>query len=155
MKPDCLNEPDLILLHYGEAPDGTTPEAAAAHLAACGSCRLRSTQLAAELARIPAATDADPAAATRIAARVSERLDRRFRWLPLAGAATASAIALAMAIVVFLPGNQSPALSPQPLAASPLLIASLDLEDEMPDIDFLEDLELIRNLELLQQLEGG
>jgi hypothetical protein len=154
MKPDCLIDRDLILLHYGEAPDGTTPAAAAVHLAACGVCRARSQQLATDLSRIPAPTDPGPAVATRIAARVNERLKRRYRWLPLAGAAAASAMALAMSLVVFLPtGNQTP--SPQPLAFSPQVVATLGLEEVMPDIDFLEDLELIRNLELLQQIEGG
>ena len=150
MKPDCLNERDLILLYYGEAPDGITPKAAATHLAACAACRRRSDQLADDLAGIPVPSDPDPVVATRIAARVGERLGRKPRWLPLAGTAAASAIALAMAVIVWMP-----ATSPQSPAPNPQVVASLSLEEEVPDLDFLEDLELIRNLELLQQIEGG
>ena len=152
MKPDCLNERDLILLHYGEAPDRTTPEAAAAHLAACDACRRRCAQLAAELARIPAAIDPDPAVAIRIAARVNERLNRRpaRHWLPALGGAAAAASALVLALALWSP--QTGIENTQPPA--PVSIAALNPEEDMPDIDFLEDLELIEELELLRQLEG-
>ena len=158
MKPDCLPDRDLILLHYGEAPDGTAPEAAAAHLAACAACRTRSQRLADDLAHIPAAADPDPAVATRIAARVNERLNRSRRWLPLAGAATASAIAFAMALVVWMPTT-----SPQPPAPGSQL-ASLEQQFVGPprpairqatlDLDLLEQLDLLEELETLQAIEG-
>ena len=163
MKPDCLIDRDLILLHYGEAPDGTTPAAAAAHLAACDTCRTRSQQLAADLARIPAPTDPDPAVATRIAARVNERLGRKPHWLPLAGAATASAIALAMAVIVWLPGNQPPATGPErPAIAGQPQVASIDqtfvgpprpvIRQATLDLDLLDKLEMLEELEILEEL---
>ncbi|MCM2266097.1 MAG: hypothetical protein NDI73_12995, partial [Desulfuromonadales bacterium] len=103
MKPDCLNERDLTLLHYGEVPDGITPDAASAHLTACAACRARREQLATDLARIPKVPDPDPVVATRIVARVNERLHAKRRWLPTAGAAVAGAIALTLAVVVWMP----------------------------------------------------
>jgi len=152
MKADCLNERDLILLHYGEVPDGATPELAAAHLAACTACRLRSRQLAADLARIPAAADPDPVVATRIAARVNERLSRKPRWQPAAGVAVAGAIALVLAVLVWLPGSQQPAPSNQPIANSQAPAPS----PQQPafDLDLLDQLDLLEELETLQALEG-
>ena len=158
MNPNCLNERDLILLHYGESPEQTTPAAAAAHLAACPACQARSVRLAADLARIPAATDPDPAVATRIAARVTERLNRRHRWLPAAGAAVAGAIALTLAVVVWLPSHQSPATNSQ----SP--VASIEqpfvgpprpvIRQATLDLDLLDQLDLLEELDTLQAIEG-
>jgi len=165
MKPDCLNERDLTLLHYGEIPDGITPEAAAAHLAACTACRTRREQLAADLARIPAVPDPDPVVATRIAARVNERLGQKRRWLPVAGAATAGAIALAMALIVWVPGNQPPATSNQQLVTSNQqpVVGSEQLFVGPPrplihqatlDLDLLDKLDLLEELETLRAIEG-
>ena len=171
MNPTCLNERDLILLHYGETPEQTTPAAAAAHLAACPACQARRARLAADLARIPAATDPDPAVATRIAARVTERLNRRHRWLPAAGAAVAGAIALTLAVVVWLPSNQHPATGNQPLTSlqSPVASPQSSLaSSEQPfvgppqpvirqatlDLDLLDQLDLLEELETLRAIEG-
>jgi anti-sigma factor RsiW len=152
MKPDCLLDRDLTLLHYGEAPDGMTPQAAAAHLATCDACRKRSTLLAADLARIPAASDPDPVVATRIAARVNERLNRHRdrRWLPALGGAAAATLALVIALATWSPQTGTEPV-PSPATAS---LATNSLEEDLPDLDFLEDLELIEELDLLRQIEG-
>jgi len=171
MNPNCLHESDLILLHYGEAPEQTTPAAAAAHLAACPDCQARRTRLAADLARIPAAIEPDPAVATRIAARVAERLNRKSRWLPAAGATVAGTIALALMVVVWMPTNQPPATGNQPLTSlqSPVSSPESSLaSSEQPfigpprpvtrqatlDLELLDRLDLLEELETLQALEG-
>ena len=158
MNPTCLNERDLILLHYGETPEQTTPAAAAAHLAACPTCQARRARLAADLARIPAATDPDPAVATRIAARVTERLNRRHRWLPAAGAAVAGAIALTLAVVVWLPSHQSPVTTSQPPVASseqPFVGPPQPvIRQATLDLDLLDQLDLLEELETLRAIEG-
>jgi hypothetical protein len=170
MKPKCLNERDLTLLHYGEVPEGITPETAAAHLAACAACRTRREQLAAALARIPTVPDADPVVATRIAARVNERLSRKRRWLPVAGAATAGAIALTMAVIVWMPGTQPPATSHQQLIgdnqppASNPQVTGIDqffvgpprplIHQATLDLDLLDKLDLLEELETLRAIEG-
>ena len=100
-------------LHSYSTPEGITLNAATAHLADCVSCRTRRERLAAELAHIPTIADPDPAVATRITARVNARLQQKRRWLPVAGAATAGAIALAMAVVVWSPDQRNPALGNQ------------------------------------------
>ncbi|TLM64490.1 MAG: hypothetical protein FDZ69_11785 [Deltaproteobacteria bacterium] len=154
MKPDCLSERDLILLHYGEAPDRITPEAAADHLASCDRCRSKRDRLAADLRRIPAMADPDPVVATRIAARVSERLAQRPRRWPLVGAAAAGAVALAMAVAVWLPGappattvNRPPAAAGEAPFVGPPQPPTLDLE-------LLERLDLLEEFETLRALEG-
>lgn len=149
MNPDCLNERDLILLHYRETPEH--PQAAA-HVAACPSCQARAGRLAADLARLPTPAEPDPAVATRIAARVNERLNRPRRWLPAAGAAVAGAIALAVAVVVWVPDRRQPATPNQPLAslqASPASVQSNGL-----DLGLLEQLDLLEELETLRAIEG-
>jgi len=171
MNPNCLHESDLILLHYGEAPEQTTPAAAATHLATCPDCQTRRTRLAADLARIPAPAEPDPAVATRIAARVTERLNRKSRWLPAAGAAVAGTIALALMVVVWMPSNQPPATGNQPLTSlqSPVSSPQSSLaSSEQPfvgppqpvirqatlDLDLLDQLDLLEELETLQAIEG-
>jgi anti-sigma factor RsiW len=152
MKPECLNERDLILLHYGETPDETTPQAAVAHLATCAACQARSARLAADLARLPAAADPDPVVATRIAARVNERLNRRRtrRWLPALGGATMATLALIIALAVWSPQTGIEQVPSAPVSS----VAALSPEEDLPDIDFLEDLELLKELDLLRQIEG-
>lgn len=170
MKPDCLNERDLTLLHYGETPDGITPEAAAVHLASCTACRARREQLAAALARIPTSPDPDPVVATRIAARVNERLGQKRRWLPVAGAATAGAIALTMALIVWVPNNRQPATidqqqiaDNQPPTPGPRVTGSEQLFVGPPqpvirqatlELDLLDKLDLLEELETLRAIEG-
>jgi len=158
MNTDCLHERDLILLHYGEAPEWTTPAAAAAHLATCPTCRARRERLANDLARIPAMADPDPAVATRIAARVGERLQRRSRWLPATGAAVAGAVALAMAVVVWLPGNQPPLTNhAQPIAnLEQPFVGPMQpiIRQATLDLDLLDKLDLLEELETLRAIEG-
>ena len=165
MNRECLNEHDLILLHYGESPEGITLNAATAHLADCVSCRTRRERLAAELAHIPTIADPDPAVATRITARVNARLQQKRRWLPVAGAATAGAIALAMAVVVWSPDQRNPALgnqpvvtsSPQPATSSEQLFVGPPrpaLRQANLDLDLLDQLDLLEELETLRDIEG-
>ncbi len=147
MNTNCLSERDLVLMHYGEAPDGATPAAAAAHLSACSTCQARMGSLAADLTRIPVIAEPHPSATTRVAARVTARLTRKRRWLPIAGAATAGAIALAMAIVVWMPSFQQ-----QPATSSPQLVTTS--QQPALDLDLLEQLDLLEELETLQDIEG-
>jgi hypothetical protein len=158
MNPDCLNERNLILLHYGESPDGITVEAATAHLTNCAACRSRRDQLAADLLRIPTAGEPDPAVITRMAARVSERLDRKRRWMPLTGGATAGVIALAVAIIVWTPTGQLPAPNPPPrvVTSESPFVGPLQpvIREATLDLDFLEQLDLLEELETLRALEG-
>jgi len=152
MNTDCLHDRDLILLHYDETPERTTPAAAAEHLAACPACRARQERLAADLARIPAMADPDPVVATRIAARVNERLSakrNRFR-VPMMGGATVAALVLVVTLTKWSWHDAGEQRRP----IEPATEATLVMEEDLPDIDFLEDLELIDNLELLLQIEG-
>lgn len=157
MNANCLNERDLILLHYGETPDGTTCAAATAHLSGCPACRMRLEQLATELNRIPTVpADPDPVAATRVAARVNERLQQRHRWLPVAGAAAAGVVAMAMAVMVFLPANQPLAPSPQIASSEQLFVGPPRpvIRQATLDLDLLEQLELLEEFETLRDIEG-
>lgn len=147
MNTNCLSERDLVLMHYGEAPDGVTPAVAAAHLSTCATCQTRMESLAADLTRIPAIADPQPSATSRVAARVTARLSRKRRFLPIAGAATAGAIALAMAIVVWMPNfQQQPATGSQQLATTS--------QRPVLDLELLEQLDLLEELETLQAIEG-
>ena len=152
MNRDCLSERDLILLHYAETPEQTSAATAAAHLLVCPDCQARKARLAADLSRILPLAEPEPAATTRVAARVGERLSRRAarRWLPALGAAAAATAALVITFAVRSPQNNVVQVGP----ATPPSIVSMNLEEELPDADFLENLELIEELELLQQIEG-
>jgi hypothetical protein len=149
MNSECLNERDLLLLHYREAAEH--PQAIA-HFAACPSCQARAVRLAADLARIPPLADPDPAVATRLAARVHERLNRPRRWLPAAGAAVAGAIALAVAVVVWVPDSRQPATTNQPLAS--LHAPATSTQSPGLDLGLLEQLDLLEELETLRAIEG-
>ncbi len=148
MNSDCLNDRDLILLHYGETPDRA---AAATHLAGCPGCRDRAGQLAAALSRIPAPAEPDPHAATRVAARVNERLVRRHRWLPMAGITAAAALGLA--VVLWIPLDQPLTPGSQPPVAS-IETPSVGQPPPAPELDLLEQLELLEELETLRAIEG-
>lgn len=152
MNPDCLHDRDLTLLHYGEAPDRTTPAAAAAHLAACPACQARRARLAADLARIPAPAEPHPVVTTRIVTRVNERLVARHSrlGLPVAGGAAVAVLALVVTFATW-PWRAGVEIPGQPEAPT---ASVLTLDEDMPEIDFLEELELIRDLEFLRQIEG-
>ena len=65
-------------------------------------------------------------------------------------ASVAATVALAITIVVWSPQRdlvQTGEFKTPPLAA-------MDLNADLPDIDFLEELELLQELELLSQIEG-
>lgn len=154
MSTPCLNERDLILLHYGEPPETLSATAAAAHLHDCAACRQRHAALAGELARLPAAAPLDPVAALRVTGRVRARLHRSpaRRWLPVLGGTVAAAAALVITLVTLPHEDRAPVSDPQ-------LVSSLhgpeeEMDDEMPDLDFLEEYELLEELDFLQQLEG-
>lgn len=149
MKTDCLTEQDLILLHYGDAP-GALTDAADGHLAACADCRTRQLRLVADLARLPLVGAVDPPAVTRVCARVGARLERRRRWLPVAGAVLAGAAALAVAIVVWTPA-ETPRLAANPPQETVVRQASLQ---PTLDLELLDQLDLLEELETLQAIEG-
>lgn len=85
-----------------------------------------------------------------MAARVSERLtDRRSNWMPALGASAIAAFALVI-ISSWSPQEELPQTVQLP--APPF--TTMNFDEDMPDIDFIEDLELLRKLELLRQIEG-
>ena len=144
----CLSEPELLLHYYGELAANREQ---ARHLADCRLCAERLAALSHDLAKLPGLNlEADAAAGTRMAARVSEQLQRRRRRVPALAASLVAACVLVITITTWTPqGQQRPTL--QPTAPE---LATLNLDDDMPDIEFLEDLELLKELELLRQIEG-
>lgn len=148
----CLSEQELILYHYGE-PRADQAQGHA-HLAACPRCAQRMAALQHDLARLPQLVgETDPAAATRLAARVMERLPQRRRsWRPAIAAAAVAACALSVTLALW-PTDPQP--QPQHTAlTTPRNTTALLVDEEMPEVDFLEELELLRELELLSQVEG-
>lgn len=147
--PACLSEQNLTLHYYGEID---TSALELEHLRSCRRCQERFTALQQELEALPVMDfAADASAGTRMAARVSEKLkQRKTSWLPILGGAAAAASALVVTLVIW------PAQPDAPLNAQPVQTAShtLSLENDMPDIDFLNDLELLKELDLLRQIEG-
>ena len=144
---DCLTEQDLTLHYYGELDTRR-----AGHLAGCQHCAERLALLTAALAVLPKPDcTADALAGVRMAARVKEKLTTRRRkiWLPALGAGAVAVLALT---ITFSRAPQ-PELAQVTLSA-PAAVTSMSLEEDMPDIDFLEDIELLQELELLAQIEG-
>ncbi len=146
---NCLSEQDLTLYYYGEL---SASVAHADHLADCLICRKRLSALRHDLAKLPNLNyESDAAAGTRMAASVSEKLNKRHRnWIPALSASAIAVFALVISISVWSPQRQ-PVQSVQ--SPAPLHDA-LSLNEDMPDIEFLEDLELLKELELLSQIEG-
>jgi negative regulator of sigma E activity len=145
----CLSEQELVLHYYGEL---ATNREQAHHLADCPLCGERLTALGKDLAQLPKlAQEPDPAAGIRMAARVSEQLNgKRRSWLPALGASAVAACALAVTLTLWSPQEE-------PLQTAQLQTPSLttmDLNEDMPDIYFLDDLELLKELDLLSQIEG-
>lgn len=146
---NCLSDQDLTLHYYGEIPSAS-PELQ--HLDNCHLCQQRFTALQRDMAALPTlAGEVDPAAGTRMAARVSEQLSRRqsLRWLPVIGGAAVAA-ALVITLVIW-PAQPEPRLQLQPVQTA---ANTPSLDTDMPDIDFLNDLELLKELDLLRQIEG-
>jgi len=144
---DCLTEQELTLQYYGELDQDRRR-----HPADCQHCTLRLAALTAQLAGLPN-PDCTPGALTgvRMAARVTERLAsrRRKNWLPAVGAGAVAALALVLTF----------ALTPQPkmqevTLSSPAAATLAGLEEDMPDIEFLDDIELLKELDVLAQIEG-
>ena len=145
----CLSNQELVLHYYGELPADSEQ---IRHLSGCPHCAERFASLEADLARLPDLTfEPDHAAGTRMAARLRERLQRRRnRWLPVMGAATAATLALVVATIIWSPGNEPV----QTVKVTNQVQAQLNLDDDLPDIDFLDDLDLLQNLDVLSQIEG-
>jgi anti-sigma factor RsiW len=145
----CLSNQELVLHYYGELPaDGEQVR----HLSGCPHCAERFAELGRDLARLPElAYEPDHAAATRMAARLQEKLQRRrSRWLPVMGAATAATLALVVATIIWSPGTQPV----QTVKVTNQAQAQLNYDDDLPDVDFLDDLDLLQNLDVLSQIEG-
>ena len=149
MRRSCLSEQDLTLYYYGEL---STSNEQADHLAACLICRKRLSALRHDLAKLPNLNyEPDAAAGTRMAAYVSEKLNKRRRnWLPALGVSAIATFALVITISVWSPQSQQMQIVQSPAQ----LHETLSLNEDMPDIEFLEDLELLKELELLSQIEG-
>lgn len=149
MSKSCLSEQDLLLYYYGEIPENTDQTR---HLADCLLCREHLASLNHDLSLLPELLyEPEPAAGTRMAARVKEQLNnRRKSWAPALGVAAVAAFALILTI-----SNWSPQSQPvQTVQSAALPYETLSLNEDMPDIDFLDDLELLKELELLSQIEG-
>ena len=144
---DCLTEQELTLHYYGELDASRSR-----HLVDCQECTEQLEALTSELAGLPKPDcTADALAGVRMAARVTEQLTnhRRRRWLPALGAGAVAALAL---VITF---SYNPQPEPvQVTLSSPVTLTSMSLEEDMPEIDFLEDIELLKELELLAQIEG-
>jgi len=146
---NCLSEQDLILYYYNELSPDSIP---AKHVADCPLCAERFATLSSELAHLPDMTfKPDHAAGTRMAARVNERLQARHRnWLPALAASVVATVALVITIYNWSPQNQQ--IQTAQLANSS--VTTVNFNDDMPDIDFLEDLEVLKDLDVLRQIEG-
>ncbi len=146
-KKNCLSEQDLTLHYYDELH---ADHEQTLHLAECLLCKERLSALKHDLSKLPQLPhEPDSAAGTRMAARVTEQLSgRRRNWLPTIGASAIAACALLITISIWPPQKQLVETA-QLTPATPL-----SLNEDMPDIDFLEDLELLQELELLSQIEG-
>ena len=66
------------------------------------------------------------------------------------GASAVAALALVVTISIWTP--QTKLVQTVQLTNSPF--TTMNLNEDMPDIDFLDELELLQELELLSQIEG-
>ncbi|MGD9019617.1 MAG: hypothetical protein PVF84_05160 [Desulfuromonadales bacterium] len=144
---DCLSEQELTLNYYDEL-DADRQR----HFDDCQRCTDRLAALTAQLDQLPKPDcTPDPLAGVRMAARVREQLTtrRRRQWLPVLGAGAVAAIAL---VLTFSPAP--PPEMQQVTLSSPEAATLTGLEEDMPDIEFLDDIELLKELDLLVQIEG-
>ena len=145
---NCLSEQDLVLHYYGELP---TKGEQVRHIDSCPLCKQRFEALGNDLEKLPnLAYETDFASGTRMAARVNEELNRRRNWVPALGASTVAAVALVAAMFIWTPQTKLE----QPTQMTNSSYATMSLNEDMPDIDFLDELELLKELELLSQIEG-
>ena len=146
---NCLSEQDLTLHYYGELASTSVQ---ARHIIKCPLCAKRFTAMSNDLSKLPDLIhEPDFAAGTRMAARVNEQLSHRRRnWLPALGASVAAALVLVITIFIWTP--QTKLVQTVQLTNSPF--TTMNLNEDMPDIDFLDELELLQELELLSQIEG-
>ncbi len=146
---NCLSEQDLLLHYYEEL---TLNGEEHLHLLECRDCSKRFASLNKDLASLPEITSTvDPLAGQRMAARVNEQLSHpNKKWLATAGASAVALFALVLTVSVWTP-QEGPE---QLIQHRPTEVTSIGLDEEMPDIDFLEDLELLKELELLSLIEG-
>lgn len=150
---DCLTEQELTLHYYGELD-----EARHRHPADCEPCAQRLAALTAQLDRLPTPDcTPDAHAGVRMAARVGERLANRRRksWLPALGAGAVATLALVLSLSL-APQPKMPQVTQvsQVTHSSPPPATLAGLEEDMPDIEFLDDIELLKELDLLAQIEG-
>jgi hypothetical protein len=145
---NCLSEQDLILHYYNEISECSEQ---GRHVTNCPFCRERMTALSNDLAELPELSyETDPVTGARMAARVTERLNgKRRNWTPAFGASAVAALALVVIISTWSTHEQSAQST-----ANKTQMTTINLSEDMPDIDFLEDLDLLKEFELLSQLEG-
>ena len=151
---NCLSEEDLTLHYYGEL---SAMSEQMQHLTSCALCKNRLTELSRDLDQLPELiSEPDFAAGTRMAARVSERLNRRRKhWIPALGASAVASFALLITITNWSPQptlRQTASLQTAQVTTAP--VATVVFDEEMPEIDFFEELELLQELDLLYQIEG-
>lgn len=149
MKNTCLNEQELTLHYYGELPEDNRQRM---HLAGCPQCTERFIALSRDLAQLPVLDyPVHPATSTRLAARVIDQAHKpRRRWLPAISATAVSVCVLALSFVVWSPQDNLPQTA-QTVVSAP---ATINFDEEMPDIEFLENMDLLLELDLLSQVEG-
>ena len=146
-KSICLSDQDLTLLHYGETPVDMALATAGRHLTDCAACRARQQDLERSLARLPKLErEFGSHHATRMAARVTDRLARRRSPLP------ALATVLTAAVVVFVVGIWTP--QPQVLHNSSTQQQAAVQQETPPEVDLLENLELLKELDTLSEIAG-
>ncbi|MDH3997884.1 MAG: hypothetical protein OET90_03495 [Desulfuromonadales bacterium] len=140
----CISDENLTLLYYGET-EQLAPEIST-HLGSCYDCRQRLNLLQTTLGKLPQLEDeACGATSTRIAAAVSERLQRKQRsWRPVWGGGLVTAASLLLALLIWRPSAQ----------IDPIESAGTDYLALHAELTLLEDFELLTELELLQELEG-
>jgi len=149
MKNNCLNEQELTLHYYGEFPEDSQQRK---HIDDCPHCAERLASIEQDLSRLPALDySIHPATATRLSARVIEQAQTpQRRWLPAISAVAVSAFALILTFSVLSPRQDVPQVT-QAVVSSP---ATINFDEEMQDIEFLEDMDLLLELDLLSQVEG-
>ncbi len=147
-KTTCLNEQDLTLLYYGETPDSVSLLEAHRHIKGCPACQQRQLQLERTMQALPQRPcELDPHYATRLTARVVERIPRRRFALP----AVAGGLAAAVVVFSFTFWKPEPLLVTHNAAVHPSAVTE---NTPSPDIDLLENLDLLRELDTLSELTG-